>query len=240
MAKIVNLTKYPFCIEAENGRKVIGAPSGKVARVEMHQTPHDTIEVDGEKLTIYRARKGGIIGLPEPKPDTLFVVDMDVADAANREDVVSVGVNGFLVPEVALLQQRGNTSEILRLDALGVPQGDIANMLGMTRQGVSQALKRHKRATQFTNDELSLIMDALNGVRCMDGLPVKFHIISNIVDAIEVDRLDMKWNVDRTVLSRKFEALTETQAKDLYEKVCRFWDTSPHTDIPAGLRKAGL
>ena len=240
MAKIVNLTNFPFCIETDNGKKVISSPSGKVARVEMHQTPHDTIEVDGEKLTIYRVRKGGIIGLPEPQPDTIFVVDADVADAANRADVASINENGLLVPETALLYQRGNTSEILRLDDLGMSQNEIARAVGITKQGVSQALKRHKRATQFTNDELSLIMDALNGVRCMDGLPVKFHIISNIVDAIEVDRLDTKWNVDRATLSRKLEALTETQAKELYEKVELFWDASPHSDIPTGLRKVGL
>ena len=244
MKKVINLTKFPFCLETENGRKVISPPSGKVARVETHLTPHDAIEVDGEKVMIHRVRKGGIVGLPEPQPDTLFVVDAIVADAANRADVASAGEDGFLVPEAALMQQRGNTSEILRLDDLGVSQGDIANMLGMTRQGVSQALKRHKKATQFSDDELSLIVMALNGVRCgvqsMDGLPIKFHIINNIVDGIKLDRLDQKWDVNRASLARKMEALTDTQAKDLSLKVSRFWDAAPHTDIPAGLRKLGF
>lgn len=126
------------------------------------------------------------------------------------------------------------------MTAQGMKQTAIADALGISPQAVSDALKRHRQSTTFTDAELCLIVDALNGTRHTDGIPIQFHLISNVVDAISIDQLDKKWDVNTETLSAKLNALTEAEAKALNGRVIAFWDASPHQDIIAGLREAGL
>jgi hypothetical protein len=73
----VNLT--PHIVRLNDGREF--APSGNVARVTSTHTEfiNDICEV----------RFGQIVDLPDPAPDTIYIVSGLVAAAARRPDVVS-------------------------------------------------------------------------------------------------------------------------------------------------------
>lgn len=82
MVKIINLTPHPI--------NLIGIgeiPSSGIARLE------EKVEVVGDidGIPIIKKQLGKIIGLPEPQPDTIFVVSLPVAQAAKRADVLAIG-----------------------------------------------------------------------------------------------------------------------------------------------------
>lgn len=78
---IVNLT--PHTINVTDGVAI--PASGQVARV---QVTHVQVGlVDG--IAIYQPTYGDLVGLPDPQPDTLFLVSGMVAAAAKRQDVVA-------------------------------------------------------------------------------------------------------------------------------------------------------
>jgi len=249
----INLTPHSINIPTDAGNLEIPA-SGEEARIEMHYNAYQILETDGHRIGLETFRQGAIVGLPEPQPDKYYIVSNMVAQRANRKDVICpgrlirdenkrvIGCEGLLVPETATNTHGDGslTPEILKLDSEGMRQVDIAKQLGISRQAVSDALKRHRQKTAFSDDDLCLIADALNGVRYTDGIPHTFYLISNIVDAIEIDGIDQKWEVDRVAISAKLKALTENDAKTLHERVEAFWDASPHDDMIAGLRAVGL
>lgn len=74
----VNLTPHPIVLN--DGR--VFEPSGTVARVTSEHTPFNEDGVCSVKF-------GEIINLPEPQPETLYIVSGMVASATNRSDVVS-------------------------------------------------------------------------------------------------------------------------------------------------------
>ena len=88
--KIYNLCNHNiYVLSNESPPRAIEIPqSGVVARVE--KTGRD-IERFGD-FNIIRDTYGEIYGLPEPQPDTLYVVSAQVLNALNdtRPDVVSV------------------------------------------------------------------------------------------------------------------------------------------------------
>ena len=74
---VVNLT--PHTVRLNDGTEF--APSGLVARVASQHVE--------DEPGFFRVVFGGIVGLPDPKEGTVFVVSGMVAAAAKRSDVVS-------------------------------------------------------------------------------------------------------------------------------------------------------
>ena len=84
MKKIVNLTPHVIKVRTEAGTWVF-MPSGVVARVAV-----DSRRVgDAEGIPIYLAQFGSVEGLPDPEPDTLFLVSSLVGQASKRSDLVA-------------------------------------------------------------------------------------------------------------------------------------------------------
>ena len=252
--KLINLTPHTITIPMDIGKYEI-QPSGEVARMEQHYNPHLYITTDdGQRIRMDTVRFGAIVGLPEPQTSTFYIVSPVVAHHANRRDVVCPGgiryiddnvreCEGLLVPEKAMNIQLGsNTTAILQLDAQGMKQKNIADTLGITPQAVSDALKRYKQATIFSNAELSLIVDALKNPihQKRREYPYWFYISINVADTFTQNKLDGKWAVDLEVLLKKLDTLTEADAEKLNARVEAFWEASPHSDMVAGLREAGL
>lgn len=77
MMNYINVT--PHVVRLNNGEEF--APSGIVARVSSSYREVNT--------GMYRVEFGEIVGLPEPKDGTLYIVSGVVASATNRTDVVS-------------------------------------------------------------------------------------------------------------------------------------------------------
>jgi hypothetical protein len=87
MKQFINLTNHPINIITPEGIKTI-KPSGQIARVNYKIKEIDN--VDG--VPIVEIQYGEIIGLPEPKKDTYYIVSSVVKNAVglNRKDVVTL------------------------------------------------------------------------------------------------------------------------------------------------------
>ena len=82
--KLINLTKHPIN-EVTTGITI--ERSGRVARVK--QSTYKVAEHAG--VPIYATRFTGVEGIPEPQPDTIYIVSALVLNATNRKDVVAPG-----------------------------------------------------------------------------------------------------------------------------------------------------
>ena len=90
---IVNLTPHVlnFMPEGPDGPMVTIPPSGLVARCAVHRVQVGTVTVDGITIPVNRTQFGTVTGLPDPQPDTIFVVSALVAQAVpDRPDVFIV------------------------------------------------------------------------------------------------------------------------------------------------------
>ena len=85
---IVNLTPHALSLIV-GPETVTVPPSGTVARVTVTREPAGAVTVDGVQVPLYRTTYGAVEGLPDPQPDTLYVVSALVASAARgRDDLV--------------------------------------------------------------------------------------------------------------------------------------------------------
>lgn len=91
--RIVNLTPHAlnFMPQGPDGPVVTIPPSILMARCAVHRVQVDTITVDGIAIPVNRTQFGTVTGLPDPRPDTIFVVSALVAQAVpDRQDVFIV------------------------------------------------------------------------------------------------------------------------------------------------------
>ena len=82
--KFVNLLPHAVNLIAADGSETVIPPSGSVARCES-KASHETIH----GVRFARTTWLGVFGLPDPEPDTIFIVSMLVAQNVRRPDVVS-------------------------------------------------------------------------------------------------------------------------------------------------------
>ena len=90
---IVNLTPHAlnFMLQGPDGPVVTIPPSGLVARCATSRVQVGTVTMDGIAIPANRTQFGAVTGLPDPQPDTIFVVSALVAQAVpDRQDVFIV------------------------------------------------------------------------------------------------------------------------------------------------------
>lgn len=82
--EFVNLTPHPIRLINEDNSVILEIPpSGRIARVS--QSLDLEREVDG--VPLYSETFGEIENLPDPEPDTIYIVSSIVSSAAKRADV---------------------------------------------------------------------------------------------------------------------------------------------------------
>ena len=87
---IVNLTPHALNLmpAGPTGPAVTIPPSGQVARCAVDRVQVDTVTVDGISIPVNQTRFGAVSDLPDPRPDTIYVVSAIVAQAVpDRWDV---------------------------------------------------------------------------------------------------------------------------------------------------------
>ena len=96
MAKLVNLTPHSITFVLPDRQITIG-PSGTVARCSVEKNPCGAITLyDGAKvlaeIPLNQNQYGEVTGLPDPQPDTYYIVSLIVAQAlrGKRDDVLVV------------------------------------------------------------------------------------------------------------------------------------------------------
>jgi hypothetical protein len=113
------------------------------------------------------------------------------------------------------------TAEIELRNAGENRSGTISKML--SRYLYVLAVARRRLREQFSEGEISLILDALNGTGFFDEHALIF-IDAEISDAISLNHLDQKWKVDGPALVRKLAALSYTDKLTLVDAAERWWN----------------
>jgi hypothetical protein len=108
------------------------------------------------------------------------------------------------------------------------------------------------READWTQEEASLICDALNGTYLLDvgfvcdkpGEESGPHSWrwwpANVEDAIRLERLDAKWGVDKQALLGKIKRLSALGLAAVADAAERFWRLHTQEETGAALRKVGL
>jgi hypothetical protein len=90
---------------------------------------------------------------------------------------------------------------------------------------------RRRLASQFGPGECGLMIDTLNGSLFY---PYSINMLpAGIADAIELDRLDQKWEVDGAALVAKLEALDYFQRLAIIDALECWWNRSHEDPQPA-------
>lgn len=90
--KLVNLMPYTIVVRGDNGVKVATIPpSGVVAKASSIFSEDGRIPVVGGFISVVKNEFGRVAGLPDPEPDTMFIVSPNVLVALRdkRQDVVA-------------------------------------------------------------------------------------------------------------------------------------------------------
>lgn len=87
--KIVNLTPHALNFISQDGAVTI-PPSGTVARVSVTRETIGTVVIDGVSVPVNRTVYGAVEGLPDPAPDTIYVVSTVVAQAVTGRDDIYI------------------------------------------------------------------------------------------------------------------------------------------------------
>jgi hypothetical protein len=110
---LINLTPHAICLRSADGADTVIPPSGTVARVS--STPGALEAVAGIPVPVAGAQTfGGVEGLPEPTPGTMFIVSALVLSAlrGSRPDVVGPGTGPN---DGAVRNDRGHIIAVTRL-----------------------------------------------------------------------------------------------------------------------------
>ncbi len=88
---------------------------------------------------------------------------------------------------------------------------------------------RRKLMSLLTEAETGLILDALNGALFADTLSLGY-VHHEIADAIALDRLNEKWQVDGPALVEKLKTLSYAENVALVDAVERWWSGPYHKE----------
>ena len=90
---VINLTPHELNLmpAGPTGPVVTIPPSGQVARCATYRVQAGTVTVNGISVPVNQTRFGEVDNLPEPQPDTIYIVSALVAQAVpDRPDVFVV------------------------------------------------------------------------------------------------------------------------------------------------------
>lgn len=92
--------------------------------------------------------------------------------------------------------------------------------------------RTRRELRQLLNDkEMGLILDALNGTAFFDTFGI-YLVHHEIADAISMDRLDEKWEIDGKALVDKMTAMNDAQRLTLVDAVQVWWDRVANGEQP--------
>lgn len=80
----------------------------------------------------------------------------------------------------------------------------------------------HEMRGNFSEGELMLMVDICNGLILTPGLAGQ-HIIADVEDGCDLDRLDKKWEIEKETLVEKLAALPVFSLACLEVWACGFW-----------------
>jgi len=116
MTKFMNLTPHAVTVCDPTGAVIATIPpSGQLARVKPLPVVVGAVEIDGHSVPVRVNDYGPLQGLPDPAPDTLFIVSLLAASAAARLGRIA----DIIVPDDTV---RDSAGQILGCRAFGRQQ----------------------------------------------------------------------------------------------------------------------
>lgn len=89
--RFINLTPHSLSLVTSDGRTVVVAPSGTIARLAVTREVRPDLNVGGDVFSVNSPTFGAITGLPLSTEGVTFVCSAMVAEQVKRADVFSVG-----------------------------------------------------------------------------------------------------------------------------------------------------
>ena len=86
----------------------------------------------------------------------------------------------------------------------------------------------------------ALIVDALNGVVCGEGILPEDHLYHNVLVSVLDDGLGDKWAVSYAQIELALKQLSSADAASVLERVQKFWADAPHHDLRRALYRHDL
>lgn len=123
------------------------------------------------------------------------------------------------------------------------PEGSTNMVARRDLERYYRLLADELRSVNLTEEEASMICDALNGTHLMDvgslrGLSALTVLRVEVSDSITLNAYDRKWGINEGELAAKLAALTPGQAMAIIDAVERFWaDCENATVQNVGLAK---
>lgn len=88
LVNLINLTPHAVNFVTADGRQVDVQPEGIIARLEQH----DVLSRWIGRIPVYKTEYGEVQNLPDPQPDTIYIVSgMVLSQVPERDDVLSPG-----------------------------------------------------------------------------------------------------------------------------------------------------
>lgn len=119
-----------------------------------------------------------------------------------------------------------------RAPYLGGGAGVVRTDLGRYRALVRGAQARLGAEAVFTAAEGAAILDALNGTLLVDRPET---LAASVEDAMRLDGLAEKWEVNAHGLAEKLRALTSLELHAVADAAERFWSAADERDVEDGL-----
>ena len=102
--RLVNLTPHPLVLcDAEGNPRITLAPAGAAVRCKEQRTTLGNIRVSEEfEIPMTKVGYGDLAGLPDPAPETMYVVSVIAASA-----VKAAGRDDILITDLAVRDETG-------------------------------------------------------------------------------------------------------------------------------------
>lgn len=130
----------------------------------------------------------------------------------------------FDAPEhvIAAIDYRGEADGTNRASAIW---RTLARYLELVNRSKAELAK------QFSDTECALIIDATNGTMLNDTMSIQL-LPYGVADAIEIDGLDSKWNVDGQALMEKLNATSYADRMAIADAIIIWWHRHKENENP--------
>lgn len=103
-------------------------------------------------------------------------------------------------------------------------EGPRSSLIARDLERYYESLKdtRRRLAQKFSTEEISLILDSLNGVMMDQPFAVRM-LYGGVEDSVNFDNIDHKWGVDGDALVEKLKSLSFAECAALADAAERYW-----------------
>lgn len=159
-----------------------------------------------------------------------------------RAEFLRRTIADFIDPNFLQISSHYFKDEIVKRSKEPASSSDALSSIAERDLNRYYKLLRQAQIPVFSENELMLMIDAFNGCLIDFAIAPSSTLILNIQDAIAIDNLSEKWEVDADFLLTKLKSLNDLQCAYLLDGIERFWsgETYKIEDNSEALKATGL